>query len=291
MARHRTFKSEYWTSEQVIECDPITRLLFLGMWNFCDDGGVIKNSTKQLKVKILPGDAFSPEDIQRMLDELEANDLIHFFEVGKTSYIKVIGWDHQKIDRPTFKLPQPNGQIPKDKQHYQQIHADFIRRLNCEDSHPNKSRVEENKNKSGVEDEDDTSSSNANQFPNIQKETGVQHQPLDTNHPVVNFKPAELTLQQLKTYHPKIPNEFIEECIAGFVLYWAGREPIGNYDSAFFKDVPYKWKKFGATWLDDRDNPNSEPQSVSDYIAEQESAGGSGNVFDMAPLTEEDKAC
>ena len=28
-----------WTSEQIVECSPIARLLFIGMWNFCDDGG------------------------------------------------------------------------------------------------------------------------------------------------------------------------------------------------------------------------------------------------------------
>ncbi len=39
MARIRSIKTEFWTAEQVMECSPIARLLFIGMWNFCDDGG------------------------------------------------------------------------------------------------------------------------------------------------------------------------------------------------------------------------------------------------------------
>jgi len=40
MARIRTIKPEFWVSEQVGECSPNARLLFIGMWNFCDDRGV-----------------------------------------------------------------------------------------------------------------------------------------------------------------------------------------------------------------------------------------------------------
>ena len=40
MARIRTIKPEFWTSEQVVDCSPTARLLFIGLWNFCDDGGV-----------------------------------------------------------------------------------------------------------------------------------------------------------------------------------------------------------------------------------------------------------
>ena len=39
MARIRSIKPEFWTAEQVMECSPMARLLFIGMWNFCDDGG------------------------------------------------------------------------------------------------------------------------------------------------------------------------------------------------------------------------------------------------------------
>lgn len=34
MARIRTIKPEFWTSEQVMGCAPLARLLFIGLWNF-----------------------------------------------------------------------------------------------------------------------------------------------------------------------------------------------------------------------------------------------------------------
>jgi hypothetical protein len=50
MARIRTVKPEFWTSEQVMNCSRDARLLFIGMWNFCDDGGNHPASAKTLKV-------------------------------------------------------------------------------------------------------------------------------------------------------------------------------------------------------------------------------------------------
>ena len=48
MARIRTVKPEFWTSEQVAECTPIARLAFIGIWNFCDDNGIHPASIKRL---------------------------------------------------------------------------------------------------------------------------------------------------------------------------------------------------------------------------------------------------
>ena len=56
MARIRTIKPEFWTSDQVVECSFAARLLFIGMWNFCDDYGVHPASLRKLKMEIFPGD-------------------------------------------------------------------------------------------------------------------------------------------------------------------------------------------------------------------------------------------
>ncbi len=56
MARIRTIKPEFWTSEQVMECAPLARLLFIGLWNFCDDAGRMALSPKRIKAQILPSD-------------------------------------------------------------------------------------------------------------------------------------------------------------------------------------------------------------------------------------------
>jgi hypothetical protein len=128
MARIRSIKPEFWTSEQIVECSIEARLLFIGLWTFCDDGGVHPNSTKRIKMQVFPADDYTSTDVQRLLDELSSNNLISFYEAGNRQYIKVSGWHHQKIDRPSFKFPQPCGEIPRDKEHYRQLHSTSARR-------------------------------------------------------------------------------------------------------------------------------------------------------------------
>lgn len=105
MARIRTIKPEFWTSEQVMECSPLARLLFIGIWNFCDDGGNHPDAEKTLKALIFPGDDIDSSSVRRLLDELSEHDLLTFYEYDGKRYLHVNGWRHQKIDRPTFKHP------------------------------------------------------------------------------------------------------------------------------------------------------------------------------------------
>lgn len=107
MARIRTIKPEFWSSEQVMECSPMARLLFIGLWNFCDDAGNHVASAKTVKAEIFPGDDIASTQVQGLLDELSSNSLIAFYTNGDKDYLHVTGWTkHQKIDRPTYKHPE-----------------------------------------------------------------------------------------------------------------------------------------------------------------------------------------
>lgn len=89
-----------------MECSPIARLLFIGMWNFCDDGGNHPASARTLKAEIFPSDDFTSTDVQRLLDELSTNSLIVLYTAQGKDFYHVTGWEkHQKIDRPTIKHP------------------------------------------------------------------------------------------------------------------------------------------------------------------------------------------
>ena len=105
MARIRTIKPEFWTSEQVMECSPLARLLFIGVWNFCDDAGNHPLSSKTLKALVFPGDDITSAKVGELLVELSSNGLIDLYEVSGKEYLHVNGWKHQKIDRPTIKHP------------------------------------------------------------------------------------------------------------------------------------------------------------------------------------------
>lgn len=100
MSRIRSIKPEFWSSEQVMECSPTTRLLFIGLWNFCDDAGRHPRAPKQIKALVFPGDDFTADAVSRMLDELSSNGLIVCYTIGDKDYFQITGWQHQKIDRP-----------------------------------------------------------------------------------------------------------------------------------------------------------------------------------------------
>lgn len=111
MSRIRTIKPDFWSSEQVMNCARNSRLLFIGIWNFCDDAGRCVDSAKTLKAQIFPGDIdVSSENVRGMIDELSANGLLVKYEVDGQAFLQVTGWKHQRIDKPQPpKCPPPNS--------------------------------------------------------------------------------------------------------------------------------------------------------------------------------------
>jgi hypothetical protein len=117
MARIRSIKPEFWTSEQVMDCAPVTRLLFIGMWNFADDHGRMPLAPRTIKAQVFPGDEIAPDDVRRMIVELSSNGLLLIYTHEGREYLEITGWSHQKIDRPQApKYPAPfveeNQQAP-----------------------------------------------------------------------------------------------------------------------------------------------------------------------------------
>jgi len=96
MARIRTIKPEFWTSEQVVSCSPMARLLFIGLWSFCD---------LRIKMEIFPGDDIAGPGILRLIEELSENGLVKVYTVEDKEYLQVTGWHHQRIDKPNIRYP------------------------------------------------------------------------------------------------------------------------------------------------------------------------------------------
>lgn len=108
MARIRSIKPDFWTSEQVMECSPTARLMFIGLWNFADDHGRLPCAPKTIKAQIFPADDINSETVRRMIDELSANGLVQVYVVDDKEYLFITGWRHQKIDkRQAAKYPEP----------------------------------------------------------------------------------------------------------------------------------------------------------------------------------------
>lgn len=106
MARIRTIKPEFWTDEKVVELSAFARLLFIGLWNFCDDDGRMVYSPKRIKMQIFPSDSV---DCSALFGEIERVSLASIYEVDGTTYLQINGFaKHQKIDkRSASKLPTP----------------------------------------------------------------------------------------------------------------------------------------------------------------------------------------
>jgi hypothetical protein len=109
MARIRTIKPETWTSEQIMNLSPLARLAFIGMWNFCDDGGNHPASARTLKAEIFPSDDISATNVEYLVAEMAGQGLLLTYEAGSKTFWHVTGWHHQRIDKPTFKHPPFSG--------------------------------------------------------------------------------------------------------------------------------------------------------------------------------------
>ena len=113
MARIRTIKPEFWTAEQVMELSPMARLLFIGMWNFCDDRGVHPVAYKTLKAEVFPADDLLSSDVERLIAEVMAQGLLCEFEAEGRRWWFVTGWHHQVINRPSkSRYPVPPRKAP-----------------------------------------------------------------------------------------------------------------------------------------------------------------------------------
>lgn len=95
MARIRSVHPAVFTDERWVQCSPLARIFFVGLWTDSDDQGVFEWRPVQLKMRLLPADNVAPSEL---LDELAAVDLIRRFDVNGIPYGAVR--DFQKWQRP-----------------------------------------------------------------------------------------------------------------------------------------------------------------------------------------------
>jgi len=100
MPRARLISPEFWTSESVVDCAPMTRLLLLGLSTFADDFGVLPLRPRTMRMQVFPGDAIDDEQMRAMIDELAAHGLVRRYTVDGVEYLSIVDWAvHQRVGK------------------------------------------------------------------------------------------------------------------------------------------------------------------------------------------------
>lgn len=111
MPRIRTIKPEFWKSEAIAAHPHRTRLTFIGLWTYVDDNGVGIDNEKLITAELYPLEEDPREalaNVREDLARLHAGGRILRYVVDGKRYLAIVGWDHQKIDkpgRPRYPLP------------------------------------------------------------------------------------------------------------------------------------------------------------------------------------------
>lgn len=103
--RIRTTKPEYWRSSDTAQLTYLTRLLFIGLWNYVDDNGVGEDDEDLIRSDLFPRD-----DVQEasgivrggLLELSQRMQIVRYSDTRNgRKYLAVVNWKHQRIDKPT----------------------------------------------------------------------------------------------------------------------------------------------------------------------------------------------
>ena len=96
--RSRILKPGFFDNPVLGKLDPLTRILFTGLWCYADREGRFKWEPERIRVKILPYDTRC--DVPKMLDSLKGANLIAHYSVNGEEYGEVCKFkEHQRPHR------------------------------------------------------------------------------------------------------------------------------------------------------------------------------------------------
>lgn len=94
MARIRTIKPDFFTSEDIVSLSPLARLLFISTWLEADREGRFVWRPKNLKLRYLPGDDC---DIYALTDELLDAGLVVTYGVNGQTYAEIPSFTRHQV--------------------------------------------------------------------------------------------------------------------------------------------------------------------------------------------------
>ena len=109
MARIRTIKPEFFTSEDIVSMTPLARLFYVSLWCESDREGRMEWKPGTFKMRYLPGDNC---DVAELAQELIDNGLIALYSVDGKNYAEIPTFtEHQVINNRESESTIP----PRDK--------------------------------------------------------------------------------------------------------------------------------------------------------------------------------
>lgn len=94
MARTRSVKPSFFKNEHLAECEPMARLLFVGLWTLADSAGRMEYRPLRIKAELFPYDAC---DIVPLLKQLADRRFVVIYQVGDKSYLAIPTFaEHQR---------------------------------------------------------------------------------------------------------------------------------------------------------------------------------------------------
>lgn len=110
MARSRNIKPTFFTDAELLACDPITRLLFAGLWVHADRRGILADNVRQIKIDVFPADNV---DVEGGLAQLAERGLILRYEREGKRCIAIPAFAKHQSPHP--KEPASNLPAPEDR--------------------------------------------------------------------------------------------------------------------------------------------------------------------------------
>lgn len=117
MARIRSIKPEFWADfDTATNLSRDARLLYISLWNFCDEWARMAGDVRYVKGHCFPyDDDLGPEEIARLLEELAAVGNVVRYSVDQAPYLWLPNLaKHQRLEahKVPSRLPEPPDHDP-----------------------------------------------------------------------------------------------------------------------------------------------------------------------------------
>ena len=121
MARTRSIKPSFFKNEYLAECEPMARLLFIGLWTLADSQGRMEFRPMRIKAEVFP---YENCDIIGLLKQLADKGFVRAYESGDVKVLEIPTFgDHQRChpderdeglppadeSAETIVFPEPNA--------------------------------------------------------------------------------------------------------------------------------------------------------------------------------------